>query len=38
MNKLFIIIFSNLKNWGEKRINKEWMFEKNCFNILEMGK
>lgn len=28
MNKLFTIIFSNLKNWGEKRTNKEWMFEK----------
>lgn len=28
MNELFTIIFSNLKNWGEKRTNKEWMFEK----------
>lgn len=28
MNELFIIIVSNLKNWGEKRIDKEWMFEK----------
>lgn len=38
MNELFTIIFSNLKNWGEKKTNKEWMFEKNCPNILETGK